>query len=116
MTPAFSPTPPRPESLYAAVTRWAAHARPSTLRLLATLGLGGAGGILLLDWTRWPLAGVLLTLSTIGAWGLVEQRAAHPRTVLVAATESALTGLGTVVAALVALGLLFWLMGPAPVL
>jgi hypothetical protein len=106
--------PQPPESIYAAVTRWAAHAPPSTLRLLATLGLLAAAAILVLEWRRWPVAGALLSVSTVGAWGLLEQRATRPHSRAVGLAETLLAGLGIVVAALVGLGTLLWVLGPAP--
>jgi hypothetical protein len=108
------PSEHEPESIYAAVTRWATHAPPQALTITSILGLGGAITVLLLDWHQWALAGLLLTATTIGAWGLIEHKAAQPHSRLVALTEHLLAGLGCVLGFAAALGLLLGLLGPAP--
>ena len=105
-----------PESLYSGITRWAAHASTPLLAFLVVAGLPGAAAILLLDWRRWPFAAILFTAATVGAWGLVEQRAAHPHSVSVRLTESFLAVLGMLLAAGAALGFFFGFLGPAPIL
>ena len=105
-----------PESLYSGITRWAAHASVPMLGFLVAAGLPGAAVILLLDWRRWPFAAILFTGATVGAWGLVEQRAAHPHSVPVRLTESLLAVLGMLLAAGAALGFFFGFLGPAPIL
>lgn len=105
-----------PESIDAGITRWASHAALPTLTVLLMLGIIGSPLILLFGWQRWPVAGLLLTAATIAAWGLVEQRARHPHTRLVVLSESLLTGLGVLLAVATALGFLFALLGPAPIL
>jgi hypothetical protein len=105
-----------PESIDVGIARWASHAAVRTLTALLMLGVLGSALVLLLGWQRWPVAGLLLTVATIAAWGLVEQRARHPHTRLVALSESLLTGLGGLLAVATALGFLFALLGPAPIL
>ncbi|HEX9894784.1 MAG TPA: hypothetical protein VGA78_12720 [Gemmatimonadales bacterium] len=107
---------PEAESVYAAVTRWAGHASLRLLTLFTTIGFGGAALVLLVDWRRWPLAGLLLGAGAIGTWGIVEQRAHRPHSRMVNAAEWTLAVVGTLIAMLAALGLFFWAMGPAPIL
>jgi hypothetical protein len=78
------------ESLHAGITRWAGHADVTVL--------------------------VLLSVSAVGAWGLVEQKTAHPHSRLVVLAEWLLAIIGGMTAAAGALGILFWLLGPAPIL
>lgn len=106
----------RNESLYQGVTTWAATANPRTLGFILASSLIGGAALLVLDWHRWPLAGLLVTAGSIGGWGLIEQRAARPLSPVAVAVKGVLVGLGTIAAVLGGLGLLFWLMGPAPIL
>jgi hypothetical protein len=62
------------------------------------------------------LAGLLLVMATVACWGLLEQRAQVPHSVATRVTQGLLVVLGTVGAMVAGLGLLFWIMGPAPVL
>jgi hypothetical protein len=107
---------PRHPSLYDGLTGWASHARP---RALATIALGGIAVwalILGIDWRHGPMAACLLTLSAVAAWGLLEQRSATPHSGLIAAAELVLVVLGTATAVVSGFAVLFWIMGPAPVL
>jgi len=70
--------------------------------------------VLLLDWHQWALAGLLLSATSIGVWGLIEHWAAQPHSRLVALTEHLLAGLGCAVGFAAALGFLLRLLGPAP--
>jgi len=105
-----------PESIGVGITRWTSRAAVSTLTALLLLGVIGAPLLLLLGWQRWPIAGLLLTVATVAAWGLLERRAGLPHTRLVTLSESILTGLGVLLAVTTALGFLFALLGPAPIL
>jgi hypothetical protein len=104
------------QSLYGGITAWASHARHAVLAALAVTGLIGAGAVLLIDWHRLPLALFLTTGTTIGVWGLVEQRAHVPHSTAITLSQRVLVVAGTIAAALGGFGLLFWVMGPAPVL
>jgi hypothetical protein len=103
-----------PESIYTGITRWATHAPRPLLSVLALLGLGAAAAVLFLDWHRWPLAGMALAASTIGLWGLVDQRAAHPLTRTALVAEQLIAGLGFLGGGAAALGVLLWALGDAP--
>jgi len=106
----------RPESLYSEITSWASHARPWGLVLLALLALAGSVGVVLVDWHRWPLAALLLSASTVGAWGLLDQKTVQPHSRAIRALEWLLVGLGIFAALMGGLGVFFWLLGPAPIL
>lgn len=108
--------PQRNESLYQGITTWAASAPSRTLGLLVASSLAGVAAILAVDWHRWPVAGWLVTAASIGGWGLVDHRATRPLGRPARVAKAFLVGLGTVAALLGGLGLLFWLMGPAPIL
>ncbi|HEY8259464.1 MAG TPA: hypothetical protein VIG08_17530 [Gemmatimonadales bacterium] len=107
---------PQHPSLYDGLTGWASHAHQRLLIGLVAAGIVAAGVILVIDWRRVPISGLLLTVSAVAGWGLLEQRAATPHSALVAATQTILVVLGTIAAVIAGFGLLFWVMGPAPVL
>lgn len=96
------------------MARWATHARPRALRIMSVLGLGGSIAVLLLDWRRWAFAGLLLTASAVGGWGLVQHRAARPHSRAVVLTEHLLAALACLIGFLGVVGLLLGLLGPAP--
>ncbi len=104
------------ESLYEIITSWASTANP---RLLGgAIALGGALStvLLLIDRNAWPLVALLVTVGAICAWGLVEQFAPRSHARMVSAAEWVLVSLGSVAALAAALGILFRVMGPAPIL
>lgn len=107
---------PQHPSLYDGLTGWASRAPQRLLGGLVAAGIVAAGVILAVDWRRFPVSGLLLTVSAVAAWGLLEQRATAPHSALVATTQTILVVLGTVTAVVAGFGLLFWVMGPAPVL
>jgi hypothetical protein len=104
------------ESLHAGITRWAGRADVTVLILLTVLGAVGTVVMVTVDWRRWPLAALLVSISAVGAWGLVEQKTAYPHSRLVVLLEWLLASIGGMAAAAGALGILFWLLGPAPIL
>lgn len=104
------------ESLHAGITRWAGQADRTLLALLGGIGASGALVILLVDWRGWPAAGLLISVGAVGTWGLVEQRAVLPHSRLVRVVEALLAVIGGAAAAVATLGILFWLLGPAPIL
>jgi hypothetical protein len=108
------PSPAGPESLYAAVTRWAGHAPRALLTLLGLAGGLGGPAVLLVDWHFWPFSGLALAAGSTGLWGLIDQRATLPHTRRVTAAERLLTAVGLLSAMLGAVGLLFWSLGDAP--
>jgi hypothetical protein len=107
---------PRHPSVYDAITRWASHARPRTLSAVAAGGAVIWAAFLAADWRLGPAAAILLTVSAVSAWGLLEQRAAMPHTPLTATAQLLLFVLGTLAAVVSGFAWLFWVMGPAPVL
>ena len=110
------PEAARNESLYQGITTWAAHADRPLLATMLILGLAGAPAVVLLDWRIWPAAALLITVSTVAAWGLIEQQVSSRRSFAVSAAQWLLVAVGTITAVLASFGLLFWLMGPAPIL
>jgi hypothetical protein len=107
---------PRHPSIYDAITGWASHAGARTLAVMAVAGLVDWAALFVADWRLAPAAAILLTLSAVSAWGLLEQRATSPQSVLRATAQSLLFVAGTVAAVVSGFALLFWVMGPAPVL
>ena len=107
---------PRHSSLYGGITGWASHAQQRILAFLALGGIVAWAGLLVVDWRKAPAAGILLTLSAVAAWGLVEQRAANPHSVFIRVAQVLLTMLGTITAVMGGFALLFWILGRAPVL
>lgn len=103
-------------SLYDGLTNWASHAHQRVLAAITAMGLIAGGALLVYDVRRVPIAGLLLTMSAVAGWGLLEQRSATPHSPLIAATQKLLVVLGTIAAIIAGFGLLFWVMGPAPVL
>lgn len=104
------------ESLHAGIIRWACQADRTLLALLAGIGTTGTLVIMLVDWRVWPAAGMLLSVGMVGSWGLVDQQAGSPHSRLVRVVAALLATIGGGAAALAALGILFWLLGPAPIL
>ncbi|HEY7612197.1 MAG TPA: hypothetical protein VH764_04335 [Gemmatimonadales bacterium] len=107
---------PLDRSLYQGITGWASHASQRLLAGLTATGMVVGAAVVAIDWRRAPLAGLLLIAAAVGAWGLIEQRAVMPHSRLIRAMQGALVLLGAVGAVVAALALLFWVMGPAPVL
>ena len=107
---------PRHPSLYDGITGWASHAQQRILTGIALVGIVAWAGLLAVDWRQAPAAGFLLTLSAVAGWGLLEQRAATPHSVVIRAAQVLLIVLGTITAVVAGFALLFWAMGPAPVL
>jgi hypothetical protein len=103
-------------SVYDGLTGWASHARQRSLVAIAVAGAGAWAAVLGVDWRHGPMAACLLTASAVAAWGLLEQRATSPHSGLITAAELVLVILGTVTAVVSGFALLFWVMGPAPVL
>jgi len=107
---------PTDRSILTAVTTWALQADARLLWLFLFMALPGVLILLLSGWERWPFSTPFFTLGTIGAWGLVERRSLRNRSRLASIVESCLVGLGMLMAFLTGLGLLLWVMGPAPIL
>ncbi len=112
LTPA--PSGHEPESIDVALARWVIHAHPRALLLMSVLGLGGSIAVLLLDWRKWAFAGLLLTASAVGGWGLVQHRAARPHSRAVVITEHLLAALACLIGFFGVVGLLLGLLGQAP--
>ena len=104
------------ESLYEIITSWASGATPRLLT--GAIASSGAliAALLLMNRNTWPLAALLVTVVAICAWGLLEQFAPEPTDPAVSATRWFFVGLGSVAALVAALGILFRVMGPAPIL
>jgi hypothetical protein len=107
---------PSHPSVYDAVTGWAAHARVRWLVAITIAGIAVGVTLVAIDWRRGPLAGLMLMASAIGAWGLVEQRATVPHSKRVRLAQAMLVLLGMIGAVVGGFTVLFWVMGPAPVL
>ena len=107
---------PRHPSLYDGITGWASHARQRSLAAMVIAGVGAWAAVLGIDWRHGPMAACLLTASAVAGWGLLEQRASTPHSGLITVAELLLVALGTMTAVVSGFALLFWIMGPAPVL
>jgi hypothetical protein len=107
---------PQHPSVYDGIVRWASHARKRVLAGITAAGIVAAAALLIDDWRSLPIAGAFLTLSAVGGWGLLEQLTATPHSALTTAGQVLLVVLGTIAAIIGGFGLLFWVMGPAPVL
>lgn len=107
---------PRHPSVYDAITGWASHARARILAAVAIGGMADWGALFAADWRLTPAAGILLTLSAVSGWGLLEQHAATPHSRLITTAQILLFLAGTVAAVVSGFAVLFWVMGPAPVL
>ena len=107
---------PQHASIYEGITGWASHARQRLLAGIAFAGIVGGAALLLIDWRHVPFAGLLLTGGAVGAWGLIEQRALVPHSMPITIAQGLLVALGIIAAIVGGFGVLFWVMGPAPVL
>lgn len=103
-------------SVYDGITGWASHTRVRWLVALTIVSIAIGIAVVAIEWRRAPLAGLTLVASAIGGWGLLEQgtRVPHSRGVQVA--QWVLVALGTLGAIVGGFTVLFWVMGPAPVL
>jgi len=110
------PGEPRPEPITEAVARWARLASTRLLAAAALLGAGTAAAVLLLDWHWWPAAALSIAVAAFGIWGTLERHYPRPHSLLVRAAKGAAVALGAAGVVVGALGLLFWLLGPAPIL
>lgn len=102
------------ESVFAAVARWAAGAPVHLLQVLGWSGLVGSAGVFLIDPGRWYLGVGLMSVATLGWWGLIEHRLDQRRTAglrLLVLTVATLAVLFAFTAILVSL---FVFLGPAP--
>lgn len=107
---------PRHPSVYDGIARWASHARQRVLVGVTGAGVVAAAALLIDDWHRLPVAAALLTASAVGGWGLLEQLAPTSHSAMITVGQALLVVLGTIAAIVGGFGLLFWVMGPAPVL
>ena len=107
---------PRHPSVYDGITGWASHAQQRMLIALTLAGVVAWAVLLMVDWRHGPAAGLLLTVSAVSGWGLLEQRAATPHSGFIRVAQVLLVVLGTITAAVGGFALLYWVMGPAPVL
>jgi formate hydrogenlyase subunit 3/multisubunit Na+/H+ antiporter MnhD subunit len=105
---------PMHSSLYDGITNWATHAQQWLLASVATLGIGVLGVVAAIDWRFVPVAGCLVTATTVAGWGLLEQRAAKPHSAWTRAVQTSLVIVGSIGAILSGCAFLFWVMGPAP--
>ena len=102
------------ETLYHAITRWAAAAPAHLLRVLLWSGSLGAIGAMIIDPAQWPVALGMMTLAAVGKWGLLEHRLlksySRPLEIaeVIVAAVALIAGLVTIFVAL------FIFMGPAP--
>ncbi len=113
--PPHHPDPPH-HSLYEGLTGWASHARQRVLVGLGASSLMIGSAVIAVDWRRAPVAGLSLVMATVACWGLLEQRAQIPHSAVIRMAQGLLVALGALGAIVAGLGLLFWAMGPAPVL
>ena len=103
-------------SVYDAITDWASHARQRLLVALTIAGIVAGTVLVATDWRRTPIAGLTLVMSAIGGWGLLEQRTRLPHSREIRVAQGVLVLLGTLGAVVGGFAVLFWVMGPAPVL
>jgi hypothetical protein len=104
------------ESIYTGVTRWAARAPQRLLTVMLLSGVAGVVGVMVIDFERWILAMPMLTLATIGGWGILDGRRQHRPSLATTLLAGILTFVGIASAVVAALGLMLWIMGPAPIL
>jgi hypothetical protein len=101
------------DSLFAIIGRCAVATAPRYLG--AVLALSVASTTLLRSLSP-SLAALFVMTAAIALWGLMEQLLPPPRRAVVDLAQWLLVGIGGVAAILSALGILFWILGPAPVL
>jgi len=104
-----------PEPINEAIARLGRRASPRLLWIMAAAAATGIGIILVIDWHRWPLASVLAAFGCFGVWGLVEHHEQRGRGTL-RLIQGAAAVLGGIAAIAGLLGVLFWILGPAPIL
>ena len=116
MTAWLSPDLRPPEPIDAAIARLGRTASPRVLAALLAIASAGVATVLFVAWHLWPLASLLAALGSFGAWGLIEHRAPSRRGFLLRAAQATVAGVGALAAVTGVLGVLFWALGPAPIL
>jgi hypothetical protein len=104
------------ESLYGLVTACATAARPRILVILTVLSASAALALFLFSNAAWPVAMYFFATATICLWGIVEQTARKPMSRALALLEMLLVVFGCAATLAGSLGVLLWILGPAPVL
>ncbi|MEO8294487.1 MAG: hypothetical protein ABI613_03150 [Gemmatimonadota bacterium] len=113
----YSPTQrlaSRHESPYAALQRWTGTAPERLLRVMLFACAAGVAGIILLQNDHFILASPMVTLGSVGGWGLLG-REPRPSTGT-RALGFILCLIGTLSLVIGGFALLMRVMGPAPVL
>jgi hypothetical protein len=105
---------PDRESVYQALTRWAAQAPVHLLRVIALSSTIGGIAVMLIDPTRWPVALGMVALASLGGWGLVEHRRGDHSSPWIDSLESMLAVIGGLTFLIAVMVAIFLLMGPAP--
>jgi hypothetical protein len=105
-----------PEPLDEAIARWGRLASPRLLRILGAVAVTGTGIVLAVDWRRWPVASLLAALGCFAGWGLLAHQPQERAGLPLRLAQTALAAVGAVTAGVGLLGLLFWALGPAPIL
>ena len=108
--------PRPPEPIDEAIARLGRLASPRLLSILGSVAAVGVAGVLLIDWQRWPIASLLGALACFAAWGLIEHRDPGNSGLLLRVTQQAVVALGAIATITGLLGMLFWALGPAPIL
>ena len=104
-----------PEPLDEAIARWGRLASLRLLRVLGAVAVAGIGIVLAVDWHRWPVASLLAALGCFAGWGMLAHQPER-RGLPLRVAQTALAALGAITGAAGVLGLLFWALGPAPIL
>ena len=105
-----------PEPLDEAMARWGRLASPRLLRVLGVVAVAGIGIVLAVNWHRWPVASLLAALGCFAGWGMLAHQPQERRGLPLRVAQTAFAVLGAATAAAGLLGLLFWALGPAPIL
>lgn len=112
-----SPVPMRHgESIYAGITRWAARAERHLLEVMFWSGSLGSLAIAVIDTGHFLIATPMITLASIGGWGLAERDRRQHASRLSQFLEATFLVLGCLSAIVGSFALLIWIMGPAPIL
>ena len=94
----------------APVTGWAASAPIRRLEQLLIVALGLAAALLLTRLSFWPGAAGSGTVATVAAWGLIDHRQQRHATPGWRRAERVCVAIGTVLAIVTSIGVMFWLL------
>jgi hypothetical protein len=105
-----------PESPFAAMRRWARGQTRHLFLVMAVAGILGAAAVIVIDEAQMIFCAPMISLASLGGWGLLLKRNQTRASRADRLLSALLAGVGGLALLIAVFGLLFWAMGPAPIL